>query len=132
MEITTTHILIIAVAACAVLAAALLVSALAHARQARRIAELGETRVHDETALRRLTAEINCLMQAQKALAGKIDEIAAREPEASPQQVPTRGYEHAIRMARTGAPAGQIVASCGMTRSEADLLVALHGPQAAA
>ena len=37
-----------------------------------------------------------------------------------------RGYEMAIRMARSGASIEEIVASCGTTRSEARLLRRLH------
>jgi hypothetical protein len=38
----------------------------------------------------------------------------------------TRGYETAIRMARSGASVEEIVASCGTTRAEAKLLRRLH------
>ena len=38
----------------------------------------------------------------------------------------TRGYETAIRMARSGASVEEIVANCGTTRAEAKLLRRLH------
>jgi len=38
----------------------------------------------------------------------------------------SRGYETAIRMARSGASVDEIVASCGTTRAEAKLLRRLH------
>ncbi len=44
----------------------------------------------------------------------------------APRRVNTRGYETAIRMARSGASVEEIVASCGTTRAEAKLLRRLH------
>lgn len=61
--------------------------------------------------------------QAQaQALAG----APAARPAPSPASVNTRGYETAIRMARSGASVEEIVASCGTTRAEAKLLRRLH------
>ena len=50
---------------------------------------------------------------------------AGRAPRTSPS-ANTRGYETAIRMARSGATVEEIVASCGTTRAEAKLLRRLH------
>lgn len=59
--------------------------------------------------------------------------LAAAAPPPPPPAVPLpsasshgRGYEMAIRMARGGATAEDIVASCGTTRAEARLLRRLH------
>ncbi|RLK50671.1 uncharacterized protein DUF2802 [Alkalispirillum mobile] len=42
------------------------------------------------------------------------------------------GYEQAIRMARKGMAAAEIMDTCGVGQVEADLIVRLHGPQAGA
>ena len=47
-------------------------------------------------------------------------------PQHPTASVNTRGYETAIRMARSGASVDEIVASCGTTRAEAKLLRRLH------
>jgi len=47
-------------------------------------------------------------------------------PPPAAASVNTRGYETAIRMARSGASVEEIVASCGTTRAEAKLLRRLH------
>jgi hypothetical protein len=45
---------------------------------------------------------------------------------ASSNGINTRGYETAIRMARSGSSVEEIVANCGTTRAEAKLLRRLH------
>jgi hypothetical protein len=41
-----------------------------------------------------------------------------------------RQYETAIRLARAGSSREELMASCGVTRHEADLLLRLHAPRA--
>jgi hypothetical protein len=66
------------------------------------------------------------LTQAQaQAQAAQIQTPAPR-PAPPAQNSNTRGYETAIRMARSGASVDEIVASCGTTRAEAKLLRRLH------
>ena len=62
-------------------------------------------------------AEAQAQAQAQAA--------ASKAAAAAPTQN-TRGYETAIRMARSGASVEEIVANCGTTRAEAKLLRRLH------
>lgn len=58
------------------------------------------------------------------ALSGQV-EAGSRQP---PVQAGTaaRGYDLAVRLAKRGAPIEELVASCGITRHEAELLVRLH------
>ena len=63
--------------------------------------------------------------QAQAQALAQVPTPAAR-PAPSAASVNTRGYETAIRMARSGASVEEIVASCGTTRAEAKLLRRLH------
>ncbi len=131
MAIGTNELLMIALSVSGVLAIGLVASIVLGAKAAARVADIEESVSKAESSLRRLTAELHLLTQAQQKLVKQIEEWSVTRESASPQAAP-RGYEQAIRMARTGAPAMQLVNSCGMTRSEADLLVALHGPQVAA
>jgi hypothetical protein len=41
-------------------------------------------------------------------------------------------YQIAIRMAKSGAPRDELMASCGLTRQEAELVLRLHAPARAA
>jgi Protein of unknown function (DUF2802) len=86
-----------------------------------------------ETAL----VEIHRLSGQVTALGGTIESLATRLQQANSQRaapapapaavsVNTRGYETAIRMARSGASVEEIVASGGTTRAEAKLLRRLH------
>jgi len=86
-----------------------------------------------ETAL----GEIHKLSGQVAALGGTIESLGMRLHQAEVQRpvsapapaaasVNTRGYETAIRMARSGASVEEIVASCGTTRAEAKLLRRLH------
>ena len=65
--------------------------------------------------------------QAQaQAQARAQSQVAAPRVAASGGSMNTRGYETAIRMARSGSSVEEIVANCGTTRAEAKLLRRLH------
>lgn len=84
--------------------------------------------------VRRLSGQMIALGGAVEALGTKLIQTQAkaqaqRPTPASSQataSINTRGYETAIRMARSGASVEEIVASCGTTRAEAKLLRRLH------
>jgi hypothetical protein len=103
--------------------------------RARRQAEQATARTvaHLETALteiRRLQGQLIALGGAVEALGTRFTQVQAPVPAARPAPAApasnTRGYETAIRMARSGASVEEIVASCGTTRAEAKLLRRLH------
>lgn len=86
-----------------------------------------------ETALgeiRKLSGQVTALGGTLDALGTRMHQAAAQRPAAAQApaaaSVNTRGYETAIRMARSGASVEEIVASCGTTRAEAKLLRRLH------
>lgn len=90
-----------------------------------------------ETALgevRKLSGQMIALGGALEALGTKLIQTQvlaqAQRPAPTSSQatasINTRGYETAIRMARSGASVEEIVASCGTTRAEAKLLRRLH------
>jgi uncharacterized protein DUF2802 len=90
-----------------------------------------------ETALgeiRKLSGQVIALGGAIETLGTQLVQSQAQRPAPAPAPAPaqaaasvnTRGYETAIRMARSGASVEEIVASCGTTRAEAKLLRRLH------
>lgn len=56
-------------------------------------------------------------------LKARVEQVAQSAPAPA-------GYEQAIRMARKGMGAAEIMDTCGVGQVEADLIVRLHGPQA--
>ena len=64
--------------------------------------------------------------QAQAQARVQAQSHAAPRAAASNNGMNTRGYETAIRMARSGSSVEEIVANCGTTRAEAKLLRRLH------
>lgn len=94
-----------------------------------REAELAELeRLRDA---RTVLAELRAHGQALQALAVGLDRLEsqwtmdARHALAPGRQV-RAGYELAIRLAQGGASIEELCASCGMTRSEAELVLRLH------
>ena len=80
--------------------------------------------------IRKLSGQVIALGATLEALGTRLDQASAQRPAAAPAPPAasqnTRGYETAIRMARSGASVDEIVASCGTTRAEAKLLRRLH------
>jgi len=64
--------------------------------------------------------------QAQAQVKAQAQTQSAPRAAASNGGINTRGYETAIRMARSGSSVEEIVANCGTTRAEAKLLRRLH------
>jgi len=104
---------------------------------ARRQAEEASSRLSArlETALgeiRKLSGQVTVLGDSLETLGTRLIQAQAQAqrptpaPTPPPSSVNTRGYESAIRMARSGASVEEIVASCGTTRAEAKLLRRLH------
>jgi hypothetical protein len=78
----------------------------------------------ESLSTRLIEAQAQAQAKAQ-ALAQTQAQATAPRP-ASSAGANTRGYETAIRMARSGSSVEEIVASCGTTRAEAKLLRRLH------
>jgi Protein of unknown function (DUF2802) len=84
-----------------------------------------------EQQWRSLQAEMRAQGAAIQALAGSFDRLQQQLLlDARHVVTPARGgraaYELAIRLAQSGASVDEICASCGMSRSEADLVHRLH------
>ncbi len=84
-----------------------------------------------EQQWRSVQAEIRAQGAAIQGLAGAMDRLQQQLLlDARHVAVPARGgraaYELAIRLAQSGSSVDEICASCGMSRSEADLVYRLH------
>jgi hypothetical protein len=78
-------------------------------------------RTHAEVrSLHETIAVVNARLEAMS----EKNEVEARR---APAGVGSRGYDVAARLARNGADVSELIASCGITRHEAELLVRLHG-----
>ena len=81
--------------------------------------------------MQRTFAEIRSLHETMAVVSARLDSLSERS-EAEPRLAPTtavgaqRGYDLAARLARNGAGVEELVASCGVTRHEAELLTRLH------
>jgi aminoglycoside N3'-acetyltransferase len=80
--------------------------------------------------IHKLSGQVTALGCTIESLGTRLHQAEAQRPVPAPApaaaSVNTRGYETAIRMARSGASVDEIVASCGTTRAEAKLLRRLH------
>jgi hypothetical protein len=81
--------------------------------------------------LQRTFAEVRSLHETMAVMSARIDSLSERA-EADTRLAPAgaisgqRGYDLAARLARNGAGVEELVASCGITRHEAELLSRLH------
>jgi hypothetical protein len=81
--------------------------------------------------MQRTFAEIRSLHETMAVLSARVESLSERA-EGESRLVPTaavavqRGYDLAARLAKNGAGVEELVASCGITRHEAELLTRLH------
>jgi hypothetical protein len=82
--------------------------------------------------IERTFAEVRSLHETIAVMNARIEALCERA-ELDSRMAPAaagssqRGYDIAQRLARNGADVGEIVANCGITRHEAELLLRLHG-----
>lgn len=80
----------------------------------------------------RAFAELRSLHETVTVMSARIEALSERaemSTRLAPASVaaPQRGYDMATRLAKNGAEVDELVANCGITRHEAELLVRLHG-----
>jgi len=87
----------------------------------------------DGGAIEQLTREVGQLREQVTKLQGELDRLRnARRPTAAVTEAPvatdtlTSPYNQAIHLARQGASAGDVAIGCGISRGEAELIVALY------
>lgn len=96
----------------------------------RRSDELLSGNLHAQ--IERTFAEVRSLHETISVMNARLEALSERaeqESRLAPVTAgsPQRGYEIATRLARNGAAASEIVANCGLTRHEAELLLRLQG-----
>ena len=86
---------------------------------------------HLATQLQRTFAEVRSLHETIAVMSARLDSLSERAE--SDARLPpagtgssSRGYDLAARLAKNGAAVDELVASCGLTRHEAELLSRLH------
>jgi hypothetical protein len=86
---------------------------------------------HLATQLQRTFAEVRSLHETITVMSARLDSLSERAE--SDARLPpagtgssSRGYDLAARLAKSGAAVDELVASCGLTRHEAELLSRLH------
>ena len=72
-----------------------------------------------------LDARVNATATAVRRLDQRIERQA--QPGAQPKGTAAGGYQIAIRLARSGASREDLMANCGLSLGEADLVRRLHG-----
>jgi Protein of unknown function (DUF2802) len=81
--------------------------------------------------LQRTFAEVRSLHETIAVMSARIESLSERadaDARLAPQGVVAsqRGYDLAARMAKNGSGVDELVANCGITRHEAELLARLH------
>jgi hypothetical protein len=112
-----------------VLVGALCVFALAFIRW-RRMDELHNQRLQQQ--LERAFGELRSLHETVIVMNARIESMSERNEVGSrlapaSATAPQRGYDMATRLAKNGADVDELIANCGITRHEAELLLRLHG-----
>lgn len=112
---------VLLITACSVLALAIV--------RWRKQTELDAKRVFEQldialAEMRSMQEQLQRMDSRLDALAGQVEAGSRHTPQ--PAGAAARGYELAVRLAKRGAPADELVGSCGITRHEAELLVRLH------
>jgi hypothetical protein len=105
------------------------IAAIAFTRWRRAAEQLAERFAEQNTAL---AARLTDIEHALASTHRRLDEIAERL-EGEGRRVAATGaaapsYQIAIRLAKSGAPRDELMASCGITRQEAELVQRLHAP----
>ncbi|BAN35465.1 hypothetical protein SCD_n01644 [Sulfuricella denitrificans skB26] len=73
--------------------------------------------------------EVQSLEMEFAQLQGQVDKLQKELEKLKTQQVAVTPYTHAIQMAQQGLNVNEVAASCGISRGEAELIVAMHRNQ---
>lgn len=75
----------------------------------------------DQPDLRAMSDALHALQQEMQAIKGSLDRSAAPKPEPVES-----AYSQAIKLAQQGLDSAAVAAGCGISRGEADLIVAIY------
>jgi hypothetical protein len=118
--VTWRELLIVAVAVLGIHVAELLLLLRWSGRSGARLGRHGASASTEPRALDMVTREVGELRKQVARLQGEVDRLqAAPAPSVSP-------YNLAIQMARQGSNASDVASGCGISRGEAELIVALY------
>lgn len=92
--------------------------------------QTAEVLSQSQIVLQRL-AELEARVDAVRATVAALGERLERPAAPGGSHSPSPGYQIAIRLARGGAGREELMAGCGLTLAEAELVKRLHGPHAA-
>lgn len=116
ISITWTQLLFVAGVVVAIYVAELLMFL---AKSRRRVPDQSAEVLADLDTLR---DEVAVLRRELAALGARVDEQGTDSPQAEPESA----YSQAIRLARQGLDSAAVAAGCGISRGEAELIVALY------
>ena len=92
--------------------------------------QTAEVLAQSQVVLQRL-AELEVRVDATRSMVATLVERLERPTAPAGAHSPAQGYQIAIRLARGGASREELMAGCGLTLAEAELVKRLHGPHAA-
>jgi alkylation response protein AidB-like acyl-CoA dehydrogenase len=94
--------------------------------------QTGVVLANHEVVLHRL-ADLEARVTATNVAVSQLTERSERPRQlASTSVIPTQGYQIAIRLAKGGASRDELIAGCGLSTHEAELVHRLHAPQSKA
>lgn len=76
------------------------------------------------------TVRLDALRSEIDQLKARVEQLEARPPVESALDTQTTTYAEAVRLAREGASSQELALALGISRSEADLIIALHRGEA--
>jgi hypothetical protein len=92
-------------------------------------AQSSQALAQHQVMLQRL-ADVEARVDATNAAIAQLGERLGRPQQvASAPTAPSQGYQIAIRLAKSGASREELVAGCGLSTHEAELVHRLHAPQ---
>ncbi len=120
LVITWRELLIVAIVVLGVYAAEMLLLLRWSANRGTNVWKRAAPNTPDPQRLSAMSLEISELRKQVARLESEVEKLrAAGSPASSP-------YNQAILMARQGAPAAEVASTCGISRGEAELIVALY------
>ncbi len=103
-----------------------IVAAIAFTRWSRVSRRQGEELLAQTHTILQRTADLEARIDGARQLIEQLAERLERSPSATATPGSAPGYQIAIRLARGGASREELIASCGLSAAEAELVQRLH------
>lgn len=105
------------------------------ARTRQMLTQIGRDQIAYQAKLEKLQRDLKAMAPMQVRLGQRtleleqhFEKLGLRQSHLEARSTGQRPYDQAMRQAQRGANVDQLMASCGLTASEAELLVRLHAP----